>query len=300
MAGGRAEKINFMRASSLERDTLQALESRLPDLRRQWSRSQPFHWAVIEDFLPLEHAERVYEAYPQPDDDRWDHTTYMHQKGKYTKTQGFEGVLADFFDFSASPSLLAWLEKLTGIESLISDPSLAGGGLHSSSTGGFLDIHIDYNRHPKFKWHRRLNLILYMNKDWKPEYNGQLELWDLRGRKKQKLEEVFPHFNTAVIFETNGISYHGHPHRVNCPASMNRQSLALYYYTEGRDDDWADADEHNTIYRQTNGISGYLKTSASAMSAGVERINDVGIGATARHVLHRLTRGIMGKPPENR
>ena len=300
MADLRERLMNSTNASPLQRDTLQALHVRLPDLRRQWTRARPFRWVVIDDFLPTEHAEQILAAYPQPDDEGWDNTTYSHQSGKYTKSQGFTGVMADFFDFSASPAFLEWTENLTSIDSLLPDPILAGGGLHASSAGGFLDVHIDYNFHPQFKWHRRLNLILYMNKDWKPEYNGHLELWDFSGRKKKKIEEVYPHFNTAVIFETNGISYHGLPEPLRCPDSMMRKSLALYYYTEERDDQWANAEEHNTVYQQTTGMRGYLKTSASAMRAGLERVNEVGVQHTARHVFGRLLRGMMGKPPENR
>ena len=70
------------------------------------------------------------------------------------------------------------LEELTGIKNLIADKTLYGGGLHQVERGGKLDIHADFNIHKKFKWHRRVNLILYLNKNWKPEYNGYLELWD--------------------------------------------------------------------------------------------------------------------------
>lgn len=283
----------------MKRETMTILNARLPDIKRQWERSQPFRWAVIDSFLPDAFAEKIYDQYPKPQGQAWDETTYTHQRKKFTKTEGFEGSLKSFFDLMASQELMEWIEELTGIRQLMSDPTLTGGGLHQIGPGGFLDVHIDYNRHPQFKWHRRLNLILYMNKNWLPQYKGQLELWDLAGRKKTMLDEVFPDFNRAVIFETNQISYHGHPHPVACPPGMTRKSIALYYYTEERDDAYADAPEHNTIYRQTTGITGRLKTSASAFEAAMERVNQQGVVDTTLQVMNKIARGLRGQPPEN-
>ena len=289
-----------MQHNALYDDTINSLNARLPDLRRQWHRSKPFRWVVIDNFLPEDHAERVHDEYPTPYETDFDETTYAHQKGKFTKTEGFEGAMKQFFDFGASPEFLRWLEALTGIDDLLADPTLEGGGLHQIGQGGYLDIHIDYNRHPQFKWHRRLNLLVYMNKDWKREYNGQLELWDFTDGNEELLEELYPSFNTALIFETNEISYHGHPHPVDCPAPMTRKSMALYFYTEERDDEFADAPEHNTIYRQTTGVSGYLKTSRSAVEAMKERVEQMGVRQAMTHAVGRVYRKLVGKPPANR
>jgi hypothetical protein len=58
-------------------------------------------------------------------------------------------------------------------------------------------VHVDYNFHPQTKLHRRMNLLLYLNKDWKPEYEGYLELWDLESNVQ--LNSIAPLFNRAVI-----------------------------------------------------------------------------------------------------
>lgn len=283
----------------MQDELMDRLHTRLPDLKRQWSQSEPFRWVVIPDFLPDPHAERIFEEYPRPFEDDFDKTTYMHQKGKFTKTDDFEPTIDEFFDLGNSQAFRDWLEELTGIEDLMGDPTLEGGGLHQIGQGGYLDVHIDYNRHPEFEWHRRLNLLVYLNKDWKPEYNGQLELWDFTDGKEEKLEEMYPTFNTAMIFETNEISYHGHPHPVQCPHPKTRKSMALYYYTEERDDQWADAPEHNTIYRQTTGAEGYLKTSRAAVQAAIERVGDMGVQQTLGRVVDRVVQKVTGKPPAN-
>ncbi len=85
------------------------------------------------------------------------------------------------------------VSDIVGIAGLLHDPALVGGGLHQILPGGFLDVHTDYNFHPQTKLHRRLNLLLYMNKDWKREYEGYLELWDMDAKKQ--IEDIAPAFN---------------------------------------------------------------------------------------------------------
>ena len=112
--------------------------------------------------------------------------------------------------------------------------SLEGGGLHQSSTGGFLNIHADYTVHPHERsWQRRANLILYLNDDWHPEYGGDLELWS--ADMKQCVEKVAPIANRAIIFTTDVDSFHGHPEPMRCPEGAARRSLALYYFSVEED-----------------------------------------------------------------
>jgi hypothetical protein len=127
------------------------------------------------------------------------------------------------------------LEELTQIEEpLLADPSLFGAGLHQSMNGAFLNVHVDYNIHPETKFHRRLNVLVYMNPNWKEEYEGHIELWDLTGKERKQLGRFSPDFNRCVIFETNEISFHGHPKKLNTPEGVSRKSLATYYYTKNR------------------------------------------------------------------
>lgn len=154
---------------------------------------------------------------------------------------------------------------------MLGDNELFGGGLHQSIKGAFLNVHVDYNIHPKTKFHRRLNVIIYMNKKWHDEYEGHLELWHLTDNDKIMLERIAPQFNRCVIFETNEISFHGHPKPLKTPEGVNRKSIATYYYTENRPEDEIAA-EHNTVYVNTEGVSGHVKRFASAMKAVLERI----------------------------
>ncbi|TYO60757.1 2OG-Fe(II) oxygenase, partial [Bradyrhizobium hipponense] len=141
---------------------------------------------------------------------------------------------------------LGFLERLTGIEGLIPDPYLLGGGLHMIPRGGRLAIHADFNIHKKLRLDRRLNLLLYLNYDWKEEWGGALELWDKDVKTKERA--YLPIANRMVVFSTTDTAYHGHPDPLRSPKGKYRRSIALYYYTNGRPEDERSAD-HSTIFR---------------------------------------------------
>jgi Rps23 Pro-64 3,4-dihydroxylase Tpa1-like proline 4-hydroxylase len=104
-----------------------------------------------------------------------------------------------------------------------------GGGVHKINRGGKLSIHIDYNNHPTTKQRRKLNLLIYLNKDWDKSWGSNLELWNKE--LTEKVIEVEPIFNRAVIFTIDDAP-HGHPYPLNCPENISRYSLALYYFVD--------------------------------------------------------------------
>jgi hypothetical protein len=107
-------------------------------------------------------------------------------------------------------------------------------------------VHADFNKHSTYDLDRRLNLLLYLNKDWPEEYGGHLELWD---RQMQKCEaKVLPIFNRVLIFGTTDFTYHGHPDPLRCPEGVTRKSLALYYFSNGRPAEEVTGG-HSTIFR---------------------------------------------------
>jgi Rps23 Pro-64 3,4-dihydroxylase Tpa1-like proline 4-hydroxylase len=249
-----------------------SLQKRSDEIKRDFSSKKPFRYTMFEGFFDAKAAESIYSSYPQIKDGKWDGTTYVDQKNKFQKTT-FEtdSVFHKVFSELNSQEFLNWLEKITGIDDLLGDAELFGGGLHQSIAGAFLNVHVDYNIHPKTKFHRRLNVLVYMNKDWKEEYEGQLELWDFSNNKKILLAKYAPLFNRCVIFETNEISYHGHPKPLKTPAGINRKSIATYYYSETRPANEITG-EHNTIYVNTEGFSGLLKRFSSGLKALTERL----------------------------
>lgn len=249
------------------------LNQRKEELKKSFQSKKPFRYLVFENFFKTDKADEILNNYPHIEEGVWNSKTYVDQKNKFQKTQFEKGsVLQNAFDELNSSAFLKWLEDITEIEEpLIGDKDLFGGGLHQSIKGAFLNVHVDYNFHPKTKYHRRLNVLVYMNKDWKDEYEGNVEFWDFTDDKKDKLASVAPHFNRCVIFETNEISYHGHPKPLNAPQGINRKSMATYYYTRDRPMSEIN-NEHNTLYKNTEGIDGHIKRFSSAFKALIERV----------------------------
>jgi len=243
-------------------------------LSKKYQAKSPYRYLVFDNILKYDAANAVHDSYPKTSQGIWDGTTYRDQKNKFHK-RNFEkdSIIQKVFDELNSKDFLKWLNYVTKIkEPLLADPELFGGGLHQSINGAFLNVHVDYNFHPKTKYHRRINVIIYMNKNWKDEYEGHLELWDINGTKQNLLEKISPKFNRCVIFETNEISFHGHPIPLNIPNGMSRKSLATYYYTKTRPSSEISPD-HNTIYVNTEGSKGYIKRFKSGVKAFLERIN---------------------------
>lgn len=207
-------------------------QQQLPQWKKQYQTSDPFPHIVIDNFFEPRSLETVMSEFPPVTDDGWIH--YLHYNEKkhgLNKTELIPEQNRRFIQALNSNEFLIFLENLTGIENLHADESLEGGGLHQSVRGGFLNIHADFTVHPhKKNWRRRVNVLVYLNKNWQEEYNGHLELWQ-RDMKKCSVR-VLPIFNRCVIFNTDHDSFHGVPEPLQCPEGMSRKSIALYYFTE--------------------------------------------------------------------
>ncbi|MBX2902307.1 MAG: 2OG-Fe(II) oxygenase [Chitinophagales bacterium] len=248
------------------------LNSQKASIERDFNSKKPFRYVVIENFFAPEKAEEILACYPSVNEGTWDTTTYINQKNKFQSAIAAHPVLKAVFAELNSQELCHYLTQISHTETpLLPDEQLFGAGLHQSVAGAFLNVHIDYNIHPKTAYHRRLNLLVYMNKNWQPQYEGHLELWDFTNGKKELLEKIAPEFNRCVIFETNEISYHGHPKPLNTPKGESRKSLAVYYYTPTRPQTEI-APNHNTRFVNTEGISGQFKKLLSGVKALWERL----------------------------
>ena len=195
----------------------------------------PFPNIVIENFFNEDYLNQILLDFPDLSKIKSSQKYLNKNEIKYANNdyQNFPDSIKNFFEFLNSNMYLNFLQKLTSVkEKLIVDPQLNGGGLHEIKKGGVLKIHTDFSKHPSLKLDRRINVLIYLNKDWKDQYGGHLELWDkdMLGCKKK----ILPTFNKMVIFSTNDFSNHGHPDPVICPLNQSRKSIALYYFSEGR------------------------------------------------------------------
>ena len=205
--------------------------SELSALSRRYQDNSPFPHIRLTDFLDPEVAGAMAEEFPDPGTEAWTHYKH-HNENKLglAKRNLFPPHIGGVTDGLNSTEFVSWLSELTGIPGLVADPSLAGGGLHQSGRGGFLNLHTDFsNHHYQKNWCRRVNLILYLNPDWQEEWGGAIEFWEKSMRCCAA--KYPPLFNHAVIFTTCEGSFHGFPDPLQCPANVSRKSLALYYYT---------------------------------------------------------------------
>lgn len=228
------------------------IEKRLSKLAEEkcveYQTAEPFPHIVIDDFLPVEPLEKALRDFPSPRQVRWiGYDGDDERKLEYNSAERLPDSLRSVLYFLNSPVILGFLEKMTGIKALIPDPYFIGGGLHQSERDGFLNIHADFNKLPKLNLDRRLNLLIYLNKDWKEEYGGHLELWDRE--MKTCVKKVLPVFNRCVVFSTTDHSFHGHPIPLTCPERWTRKSIATYYYTNGRPEE-EQTEMHSTIFKQ--------------------------------------------------
>jgi hypothetical protein len=227
--------------------------ARLADAHAQEFRNaDPYPHIVMDQFLPDASARELAQVFPGPDDDvAWDHYAAPGLEVKLgcgDETKFPAPIRTAIRDLNSS-TFLRFLEKLTGIEHLLVDAHLLGGGMHLTRQGGVLGIHSDFNWHVQIQAHRRLNLLLYLTPDWRAEYGGELELWSTDGSHLVHL--VDPVFNRAVLFTTRSDTFHGHPKPWAAPVGINRQSIALYYYTTERPDE-EKRPAHNTLYKGYN------------------------------------------------
>ena len=211
-----------------------SLLERAHSLRDQYQEADPFPHVVLDGFLPEDVALSAAEALEgSRSTTRW-HQFHSRQERKRATLPGRamvgqEPVVQEVLRAVNDPRMVEALAVLSTTKDLEADPSYLGGGVHRIDPGGHLGIHADFNRHPSTKQFRRLNLLIYLNRDWHEDWGGDLELWDQP--MERCVVKVSPVLNRAVLFSTTSTSWHGHPVPLQCPPGRSRLSVASYYYS---------------------------------------------------------------------
>lgn len=240
-----------------------------------YAAARPFPHTVIDNFLPEEVLGAVLDEFPKPGDiDWWAFDDARERKLGTTNDRAMGPVTRLVLAELNSATAVDFLQELTGIRGLVPDPHLYGGGLHQIEPGGFLKVHADFNLHPLTRLERRLNLLVYLNRDWKANYGGALELWDSTMTSCE--DRIEPLFNRCVVFTTSEHSFHGHPSPLTCPSGSSRKSLALYYYSAPRVVDGRLV-EHNTVFRGRPGEELGDSTPGPAHESGRAALHQVAV-----------------------
>ena len=218
-------------------------------VRRRFLSAEPFPHLCIDNFLDAEFAERIAQSFPSLDEARkiGREFTAINERRKIqiTDASRFAPAVAQLNDLLASAEFLDFISYVTEIPKVLADDMLIGGGIHETGSRGHLDVHVDFNYIKDRGLHRRLNILIYFNKEWRPEWGGNIELWD-RDVKVCR-HSLSPIFNRCVLFETSAISYHG-VSAVKCPDDTSRKSFAAYYYTTEAPAGWT-GESHTTIFK---------------------------------------------------
>lgn len=210
--------------------------------------AEPYHHICIDNFLPEDIMERVMaDLATMPDPEISFSRAQENLKSAYIPERLPTFTKNLFYAFNSRPFIL-FLEQMTGIKGLIPDPYFMGAGVHKTLNGGHLDIHADFNLHGPMQVERRLNVLIYLNRDWQEDWGGSFEVWDKE--MTRKMASFVPTFNRMVCFSTGSDTFHGNPEPVNHPDGEPRQSIALYYYTATWD---ASRKEHTTLFKPRPG-----------------------------------------------
>lgn len=211
-----------------------------------FAKAEPFKHVIIQNLFIDSILDQIVAEFEHVTADDWVHWDCAEETKRGLRPDARLGVAAQaYINAVHSGPFVKFLSDITGIQGLLPDPTLKGGGLHEIPQGGKFGIHIDFNLHPVTKLDNRLVLITYLNRDWKPEFGGALELWSAEERRCVKA--VQPVFGRSILFYQSSRSWHGHPAPVNTPDGRSRRSIATYYYTNGRDDATAET-EHTSSF----------------------------------------------------
>jgi len=227
-----------------------AVAARAQDLAAQFQHREPFRHVVIDDFFDAATCARLLDEFPPFErGNARNEAGELGNKSTIEKIRGLGPTYTALDDLIQTREFLDLIGRVTGISKLLYDPWYFGGGTHENRHGQDLDAHVDFNRHPVERWHRRLNLIVYLNHEWDDAWGGSLELHSDPRAADDRVMLVTPLYNRAVIFETTEWGWHGFS-RINLPEdkrALSRKSIALYFYTSERPTEEL-ADTHSTIY----------------------------------------------------
>ena len=198
----------------------------------------PFKHLAMEDFFEASFAERLLAEFP-----RFDPELARNEMGEIagkavnTRIREISPAYRELYDIIGGKPFLELMSRISGIPDLILDPKMYGGGTHENRHGQELDPHVDFNYDEARQLHRRLNVIVYLNKGWRTEWGGAIEIHsNPRDPEKNQIRAFDPVFNRCVMFETNEVSWHGFP-RINLPPdprALSRKSISIYLYTKTR------------------------------------------------------------------
>ena len=139
-----------------------------------YKNAKPFPHLVIDNFLESSHAVKLSKCFQLErikQNKNWIH----HQNDNADRYRLEDEYYMDkdiqsFARYTNSRDFILFLESITSYNSLIGDPYFVGGGAMSTSRGGFLNMHVDFNWSHKLQLWRKINFIIYLTEDWNKQW----------------------------------------------------------------------------------------------------------------------------------
>ena len=144
-------------------------------------------------------------------------------KYEYNDSNKFNHDLKQLYIELNSKKFINILKKIFNIKDLYPDGNKLYSGLSVSLKNASLREHIDFNYNDKIKKYRIINLLLYLNKNYKDQNGGKFFYRNINSKKRKYIK---PEFNNLVIFMTNKNTPHGFT-----KVFKKRISLNIYYYS---------------------------------------------------------------------
>ncbi|MCC0178185.1 2OG-Fe(II) oxygenase [Waterburya agarophytonicola K14] len=209
---------------------LNKLQNRSASLRQSYKSAKPYPHVVIDNLFAPELLDRLVADFPKQENRNWLVWDTKHELK--TTSKGINGLslfTQMFCLWLNSQDVISTIESIVDIDNLVGDPLFHGAGLHEMYRDGWLEMHADYTKHFSLPLMRRINILIYLNRDWDTSWGGELKLQN--PENKQDSISYPPNFNRTIIFPTTAKTLHGVPNHLACPLNCSRKLLSIYYWT---------------------------------------------------------------------
>jgi Rps23 Pro-64 3,4-dihydroxylase Tpa1-like proline 4-hydroxylase len=145
------------------------------DVHARFKTSALVRHVVIDGFFDQQFADELSRGFPLAKEMPKSRDYMFSDKRELSTLDTHSSTSRQLHDLLVSPEFARFISGFGG--EYIIDEMYVGGGFHVGGAGSFLDLHTDFNIHPvNPTWHRRLNILLYLNPEWQPAWGGQLIL----------------------------------------------------------------------------------------------------------------------------
>ena len=193
----------------------------------QYRDAEPWPHIVLDDVISADVAAAIVaEAATVPPSSLDRQLSRRQQKLTLNKLDELGPVTGEVLRELNSPVAVDFLKSVTGITSLVSDPTFCRAGLFVTPPGGWQRIHEDFRLHPHTNLWNRVIMLLYCS-EWDSTWGGELEMWPLDMVKVGA--RIEPRRGRMVIFEAT--RSHRHGIRVIEPHASPRVVLASRHYS---------------------------------------------------------------------